>query len=604
MHAIDTEYEVAPVPVPRLVCVSIAGPAGCGVYHQSDPNALEVVRFALRTGWIGHTVPADIMAVGRRWPELWPEILDAFDNDRVIDVGSCDKLIVYAEGAFEKKFSLAAITMRRLGIELAKGADTWRLRYGELLDVPIAYWPAEATEYALKDPAVTYAAHIKQRQWGEVLAPATSIARKHLALWRQALTGMAVDPHAVAKLEARLDEEIRRHTATCLKHGLARPKNKKPGAAIQRSESKAREMFEALGIPLKRTNPSPTHPHGQISLGEDALKAAAIPPGHPLDAYRRLGSRQSQRTKFITPRRGPVVYTKYDELKITGRTGSAGYDDDDWRGACSDNLQNQPKEEDENKVPIFRVCHVPRPGRKYVVSDWGGAELVTLAQIQLDWFGRSRLADVLREGRNPHDELACTILDIDRSRFDKNNPEHKRARQLAKAPNFGYPGGLGAKRFIDYAAKEPYNLVISEAEAKRLKAQWLETWPEMKLYFEYITSLEDREGLITIKGPRFGIIRGGARFTEACNFPFQGLAAAAAGTALWWLFRAGFEPTSPMFDAYQVLFVHDENVTEAPEDRAELVLAEQERLMIEAFRQWCPDVPIKVESSIADRYSK
>lgn len=607
-HALDCEWAVEPTPIPRLVSVAIAGPSGCHLLHHNDSATPSIVRDVLRGGVIGANIPSDLFAMARRWPDLIDDILAAYERDGVWDVLTLDKFLVYAAGDFEKKFGLAAVAKRRLGIELAKGDDTYRLRYGELLDTPIVAWPPEARRYALDDTTTTLAVWFAQwyaRPFEDVFDPAPHIARKHFAIYRQSLIGMALDPVAVAALEARLDAEIRECTRVCIENGLARPKSKKPGAPIQRSKKAAAAMLEALeGAGVRRTEPTTSFPMGQVQLSEDALKAARIPDGHPLDAFRRLGSRQSQKTKFISPRRGPVVYTRFEELLITGRTGSSGYREGDWREDISDNLQNQPKETDDDGVPFFRVCHVPRPRYRYIISDVTGAELCTLAQVQLDWFGSSRLAEVLNADRNPHDELACTILGIPRESFDKRIGEHSRARQLAKVPNFGYPGGLGPKRFIDFAFKDPYNLVLTLDEAKALKAQWLETWPEMRSYFDYINSLEGPDGLITIKGPRFGIIRGGATYTEACNFPFQGLAAAALGSALWSTLRASLDRRSPLFGSYQVLHVHDEIVTEAPEDRVEEARAEQDRLIVEAFRHWCPDVRIKVDSKISTRYDK
>lgn len=608
LFGLDCESDASARPIQGLVSVAIAGPSGRQLLHQADPNSPHVIRETLREAStvFGANLPNDVCMIVERWPDLLDDFFAAYERDALVDVLSSDKLIVYAEGAFEKKFGLAAVVQRRCGVELAKGSDTWRMRYGELMWTPVSEWPAEASEYALKDAAYHLIAGMAQRAYAgpEILAPAAHIARKHFALHRQGLIGLRLDPDAVAALDARLTAEIDEYIRICLAHGLAAWGGTKKAPKVVCKQKPARGALEALGIPLIRTDPTDKFPDGQISLSEDALKAAKIPAGHPLDAYRRLGARTSQRTKFVGPRRGKaVVYTKYDELKITGRTGSASYSDDDWRGDCSDNLQNQAKETDEVGVPIFRICHIPRPGHVYVGSDWGGAELVTLAQVQLDWFGSSALATVLNEGRNPHEEMACTILNIDRSRYDKHNPEHKDARQLAKIPNFGLPGGLGPKRLVDYALKDPYNRILTLAEAKRLRDQWLETWPEMRMYFAYIDSLDGPDG-ITITGPRFSIIRGGASYTEACNFPFQGLAAAAAGTALWRLLRAGLDPASPLFGSYQVLFVHDENLTESPEERAEAAMAEQDRIMIEAFGEWCPDVRIKVDSKIMHRYEK
>src|SRR5690606_27241714 len=51
-------------------------------------------------------------------------------------------------------YSLDALTKRyKLG-SLDKGADSWRLRYAELRDVPISQWPQRAIDYAQDDVRV------------------------------------------------------------------------------------------------------------------------------------------------------------------------------------------------------------------------------------------------------------------------------------------------------------------------------------------------------------------------------------------------------------------------------------------------------------------
>jgi len=104
-----------------------------------------------------------------------------------------------------------------------------------------------------------------------------------------------------------------------------------------------------------------------------------------------------------------------------------------------------------------------------------------------------------------------------------------------------------------------------------------------------------------------------------------------AKRAAWLLFRARLDPASPLYRCPQVLFAHDEFVTVVRRGSAhpcpahvldakgkckrcdgggsiwplaEWSLAEQERIMIAASAEWCPDVPIKVESMITDRYKK
>lgn len=252
----------------------------------------------------------------------------------------------------------------------------------------------------------------------------------------------------------------------------------------------------------------------------------------------------------------------------------------------------------------------------FIISDWSAAELVALAQVQIDLFGRSALGDMLREGRDPHGEFAASMLGIPVEQFDKRIPEHKNARQAAKPWNFGKPGGMGQKRFIAFALSD-YGVVLTPEEERAHTARWHAMFPEMQMFFDYVSSLEGHDGYITIVQPRSGRIRGRLRYPDACNTHFQGLAADAAKLALWWLWRAGVDPSSPLFGGLpvvradgnvpltgQCLFVHDENVTAVRREVAEAAKAEQERIMVAAFAHWCPDVPIKVESTIAERYTK
>lgn len=61
--------------------------------------------------------------------------------------------------------------------------------------------------------------------------------------------------------------------------------------------------------------------------------------------------------------------------------------------------------------------------------------------------------------------------------------------------NFGYPGGLGSKKFTQYA-KVSYGVNLTEKEAKEAKKKWLQLYPEIKLYLGDKTqqSLQWRSG--------------------------------------------------------------------------------------------------------------
>lgn len=274
-------------------------------------------------------------------------------------------------------------------------------------------------------------------------------------------------------------------------------------------------------------------------------------------------------------------------------------------------------------------------GYCFGITDFGALELVTFAQAQLDLIGRSALADLLIAGKDPHRSFACRVLGIAYEAFDGENPVHKNARQLAKAWNFGKPGAMGKKRFIDWAWNT-YDLRIESDQHDRLDREWKAAFPEVELYWALVKRMAygaDEKGrpLHRIEDARTGYVRAGCGFPDACNHTFQHRGAVVAKQAGWDLFLAGLDPTSPLHGVYQVLMAHDEYVSvmrcgqpvPCPEHTgpkckrckisgstghiwptAEQQLAEQERIMVAASDRWNPNVPMKVESMLRDRYTK
>lgn len=629
MIALDTETELATntQPIPRLVSAAFAGAGGVELYAAHDPRLEDRVAAAIDDGLIGAMLPFDVTVKWRAFPRLLPNLIDAYERGRVADVLTREKMIDIAETGRPagRAYSLAAIA-DRYGIPMEKD-DTWRLHYGELLGLEIADWPSEAVAYAQFDAWVTWEIYRLQQEREHLLVSAPEQARAHLALYAQTLRGIHTDPVWVEALDRWLGDQQAVLTQVCVDAGLARYKHKiKRPSPIVRSKKAAQAMLEELAvrdpsIRVTYTEPTETCLEGQVSLSQEALDTAGMPAGkvvfdatgewpheqrsvgryqgHPLEAYRLLGSVQSRRTKNVTILRRPVIRPRYDECVDSARTSCSGpqgrkkpadLGPDEWIGT---NLQNQERDD------RFRGCLVAPPGHRFIVSDFGALELVTFAQVQLDMFGRSALADMLRKGRDPHREFACDLLGI---REDFRKDDHKAMRTLAKAWNFGKPGAMGQARFIRWARKA-YGVDVTPEQERQHTATWHRRFPEVRMFWDRVRTMEF-DGLYRVTMKRTGFTRGGMRFPDACNHHFQHLGAMAAKRSLWRLFVAGLDPRSPLHGCYQVLFVHDEHVTVAPTERAEAALAEQERIMIASAAEVCPDVPIGVESTISERYEK
>lgn len=603
--ALDTETTISTdaEPVPRLVSVALAGEGWSKLYPYSDPACYPDVFEAFREGCILANAPFDVHVLLRQWPDLLPDILDAYWNDRIFDVLTREKLIDIAQGTKtkDKRYGLGPVALRRADIELNKN-DPYRMRYEALLGLPIEAWPEGAKRYALDDATATYAVFEAQefvRVWEGLftLEEAGRQARKHIALYSHERRGLQTDRPFFRALLDKFDTEIAEHLEECRKSGLVRD-NAKRDSGFSRNLKLAQQMMaDVCGDTARRTGPSTKFPEGQVALSEEALNAAEIPAGHPLDHYRQLGSKDTQRTR-LRSYDVPVVRTHYDELVASGRTSSA-----------------HPQV--QNLTPAWRPGLVAAPEHVLLISDWSAAELVALAQVQLDLFGQSALADMLIAGRKPHAELGCRLFGIDPATFNKKLPDHARAYQAAKPYNFGKPVGMGQARFIEYC-KNDYGVIITPEQEAEYSDEYHRMFPEAKMLQQYVNGLQDRHTrTIDIVQPRSGRLRGGLGFCDACNTHFQGLAADAAGDALWNIWVAGLDSTSPLYGGMPVvrpdgtvpttggvLFVHDEIVTQVRREVAAEALVEQERIMIEAFGRWCPDVPIGVESHISERYGK
>jgi hypothetical protein len=214
------------------------------------------------------------------------------------------------------------------------------------------------------------------------------------------------------------------------------------------------------------------------------------------------------------------------------------------------------------RAPVLQAP--PTGALVFVSADVDGLELRTLAQACLLLVGRSRLAEVLNSGEDPHLHMGSNMLGISyadavarheqeiearsaaRDRFKAQGlPDAEAsvaaaaevpapvddARQAGKVANFGFPGGLGADKLILFARKT-YKVRLTLEKAKELKQTWLRTFPEFRAYFDRINAMMTPQG-VTLTHLFSNRIRGGAPYCAACNSYFQGLGADATGNALF-----------------------------------------------------------------------
>ncbi|HXB28088.1 MAG TPA: DNA polymerase [Gemmatimonadaceae bacterium] len=258
----------------------------------------------------------------------------------------------------------------------------------------------------------------------------------------------------------------------------------------------------------------------------------------------------------------------------------------------------------------IRECFIPRPGKVFAQADFSGLELHTLAQCCVTLFGQSHLAEVLNAGFDAHTAFAASILGISYeeavARNEAGDEAVDNARQTAKVANFGFPGGLGAEKLCLFARKT-YGVHLTEERARELKAQWLERWPELKLFFQHVGDLVDEDtGEATVHQVFSNRMRGGCHYTAACNTYFQGLGADAAKRATYIVSRACYaESANVLYGSRICNMIHDELILEVDDDfRAHDKAIELGRLMVAGANEFLPDVPARVKPLLARCWSK
>jgi len=269
------------------------------------------------------------------------------------------------------------------------------------------------------------------------------------------------------------------------------------------------------------------------------------------------------------------------------------------------NMQNQPRK------PGVRECFIAREGYVWLDVDYKTAELCSLAQVCIDWFGYSDMGDAIRAGRDLHLDFAAKMARISydeaKQRLDAGDKMMKTLRQQAKAANFGYPGGMGAKTFVENDRKQPKPVGFTEDQARDLKYAWMDAYSEMDAYFKTNGKIVQEYGdYATYEQLYSGRLRGGVGYCDGCNTMFQGLTADGAKEALWLVTVDCYtNEKSPLWGSFPIIFVHDEIIVETPEEA--LRKGAMERLcdlMVQGMQKYTPDVPVGVDPAVIRRWRK
>lgn len=627
--AFDTEtHLIKPgLAAPRMVCLSYAmrpPDKALSMGLQSRDRGLFMVTEWLQDDevtLVGHNVWYDLGVIAAERPALLPLIFDKIDKGLIRCTQLRQELIDVAEGNLKfyideetgevnkSRYGLADLSLRLNKRFIAKkGSDIWRLRYALLDGVPVEQWPDSASNYAIQDAEVALEVHetqertIAEATWARGVLP--NQVEQHRAAWAlhlMSMWGVRTDGVAVERLRAELEKEHDEQMFKLRPTGLfniAPARVNRKGVVVPEKVSKNMKEIYARVMKCYRDKGEvcPTTPTGKAATDKKTLENSGDP---DLALLAQAGATSKLLGTYVPILERGVfcpICARYNPLMETGRTSCSG-----------PNLQNPPRKGG------VRECFIPRRGWVYVFCDYDTLELRALAQVCLDVLGESSMAEALRRGEDLHLALAAEMLGISieqaKERLAAGDEKVKEYRQQAKPANFGFPGGMAAKSFKEYA--EGYKIFLTTRQCEDLYDSWNRKWSEMVKYFEFISNLVDRYD--QIKQVRSGRVRGGATFTMAANGFFQGLASDGAKEALWNVARECYladphgEGPTALYGCRPVLFLHDEIGIEAPYNDPVKTSQAADRLaavMISSMEKWITDVPITAKPIMCRRWYK
>lgn len=121
----------------------------------------------------------------------------------------------------------------------------------------------------------------------------------------------------------------------------------------------------------------------------------------------------------------------------------------------------------------LKECFPAPDGWWFVQADYAQVELRIAAMLARE----RNMIEAFTRGDDLHTIMAAIINGIDPSEVTKAQ------RQAAKAVNFGFLYGMGARKFVDYAFDE-YGIIFTIDEAKRIRRLFFETWPRLGEWHE------------------------------------------------------------------------------------------------------------------------
>lgn len=554
-------------PVPKGVCASV-------YEEEKEPELFTIKEFEPTLEFllkedditlVAHNASFDFKVLAYSYSqEIFELINRKYKKGLIICTYLHEKLIrLGTDGELVRgEFSLAFCAEKYLGLDLSgvKQEGSWRMRFCELDGKAISEYPRDAADYAKEDAKICL--EVFESQIGEHLFVEDVKIQGYVDWLCNILSSMPleVDKEFLEERLTHFTDIIKKADVILVKTGLKERKFKTKEPELLKKNKKVIQAIIQKEYE-KREWEVPVTDKGGIKTGVEFLEPLkGVHEG--LDALLSLGQSEKCVTTYLKPWKESIhgVMPKYDVLVRSGRMSSFG-----------PNIQNVPREGN------IRGCIVPKEGFVFCSIDYSQLELCTLGQVIKILLPHiePHLLNAINSGKDVHCFTGSNILKISYDEMiegKKNeNVQCINTRQMAKAANFGLPGGLGKKTFIDYA-KNGYGVVISEDEVKNVFDSFFSTFPDVRAYLDFIPDLIKHDKYITFyecKQLFTDRVRNVSQsnYCSACNTFFQGLAGDGIKRAIIETFNAcWFYEKSLVYGCEPAMVIHDEIIFQIPED--------------------------------------
>lgn len=242
-----------------------------------------------------------------------------------------------------------------------------------------------------------------------------------------------------------------------------------------------------------------------------------------------------------------------------------------------------------------------KPAHRFVEADFSQIELRIAAMFSRD----QALTKAFRTGGDPHRETAAAVTGKDPTTITKEE------RKMAKAVNFGFLYGMGAKKFRVYA-DEKYQVKVSEQEAADYRKKFFQQYRGLLPWHDRQRRLVRNLGHVTspigrirhlpgIESTDEGVQAQAER--EAINSPVQGLASDLTVLSMVLLHgrldRSRGRIIGNVHDS--ILFQLDDDYVN---EGSALIKSTMENLPLKKYFGWKPTVPIQVDISVSDHWGE